>query len=257
MRKKLIVSGCSFTTSNYKSTTYPEMNCDWPKWPELLAEKLDMDCVNLAFSGAGNHFIFQTIMDTIIRTPRDEIGMVIAAWSQANREDWQYYRDTLKNKMMYNETHMKGFVWHNERLNKKGDVFSWVRSDIIRMITLQKLCEALDIPFKQLQMVNLFDGYISGLVKTELELKSNPENIRHKYLGDQKEDRKKCNAILLEYEDYINKDNFLGWPGNERMGGLPFSSLVDDIHYQIGKHDPHPNKLGHEKIAKEIYGRLG
>ena len=125
------------------------------------------------------------------------------------------------------------------------------------MITLQKLCEALDIPFKQLQMVNLFDGYISGLVKTELELKSNPENIRHKYLGDQKEDRKKCNAILLEYEDYINKDNFLGWPGNERMGGLPFSSLVDDIHYQIGKHDPHPNKLGHESIAEVIYDRLG
>ena len=38
----------------------------YSKWL-LLAEKLDMDCVNLAFSGAGNHFIFQTIMDTIIR----------------------------------------------------------------------------------------------------------------------------------------------------------------------------------------------
>ena len=248
MRKKLIVSGCSFTTKDYKSASYPEMNCDWSKWPELLAEKLDMNCVNLAFSGAGNHFIFQTIMDTIIRTPRDEIGMVIAAWSQANREDWQYYKDTLKNKMMYNETLMKGFVWHNDRLNKRGDVFSWVRSDIIRMITLQKLCEALDIPFKQLQMVNLFDGYISGLVKEDY--------TRHKYSGDQKEDRKKCNAILLEYEDYINKDNFLGWPGNERMCGLPFCSLVDE-HLQIGEHDPHPNKLGHEKIAKEIYGRLG
>ena len=201
MRKKLIVSGCSFTTNNYKSTTYPEMNCDWSKWPELLAEKLDMDCVNLAFSGAGNHFIFQTIMDTIIRTPRDEIGMVIAAWSQANREDWQNYKDTLKNKMMYNETLMKGFVWHNDRLNKRGDVFSWVRSDIIRMITLQKLCEALDIPFKQLQMVNLFDGYISGLVKEDY--------TRHKYSGDQKEDRKKCNAILLEYEDYVQKQKVL------------------------------------------------
>ena len=85
--------------------------------------------------------------------------------------------------MMYNETLMKGFVWHNDRLNKRGDVFSWVRSDIIRMITLQKLCEALDIPFKQLQMVNLFDGYISGLVKEDY--------TRHKYSGDQKEDRKK------------------------------------------------------------------
>ena len=36
-----------------------------------------MDCINLAFSGAGNHFIFQTLCEAIIRTPRDEIGMVI------------------------------------------------------------------------------------------------------------------------------------------------------------------------------------
>ena len=47
--------------------------------------------------------------------------------------------------MMYNETYLKGFVWHNDRLNKNGDVFSWVRSDVIRMITLQKLCESLNI----------------------------------------------------------------------------------------------------------------
>ena len=262
MRKKLIVSGCSFTTKDYKSASYPEMNCDWSKWPELLAEKLDMDCVNLAFSGAGNHFIFQTIMDTIIRTPRNEIGMVIAAWSQSNRDDWQNYKDTLKNKMMYNETHMKGFVWHNDRINKKGDVFSWVRSDIIRMITLQKLCGALNIPFKQLQMIDLFNGYISGLIKTELELKEiveekTQENIRHKYLGNEKEDRKKCCAILLEYEDYINKDHFIGWPGNTRMGGFSFDTIVSRKDIQIGEHDPHPNKIGHEKIAKEIYGRLG
>ena len=61
------------------------------------------------------------------------------------------------------------------------------------------------IYFKQLQMVKLFDGYISGFVKEDY--------TRHKYSGDQKEDRKKCNAILLEYEDYINKDNFfrLDW----------------------------------------------
>ena len=26
-----------------------------------------------------------------------------------------------------------------------------------------------------------------------------------------------------------------------------------DERYSIGKYDPHPNKLGHEKIAKEIH----
>ena len=158
MRKKLIVSGCSFTTKDYRSSAYPQRDTSYPKWPELLAEKLDMDCINLAFSGAGNEFIFQTLCEAIIRTPRDEIGMVVAAWSQANRYDWQLYKDI--NHMMYNETYLKGFTWYNHRLDKKGDVFSWVRSDVLKMITLQKLCEGLNIPYKQFQMVDLFKGYL-------------------------------------------------------------------------------------------------
>ena len=105
MRKKLIVSGCSFTTKDYRSSAYPQRDTSYPKWPELLAEKLDMDCINLAFSGAGNEFIFQTLCEAIIRTPRDEIGMIVAAWSQANRYDWQLYKDM--NHMMYNETYLK------------------------------------------------------------------------------------------------------------------------------------------------------
>ena len=50
MRKKLIVSGCSFTTKDYVSSTYPDIDTSYPKWPELLAEKLDMDCINLFFT---------------------------------------------------------------------------------------------------------------------------------------------------------------------------------------------------------------
>tara|TARA_Y100001937_G_scaffold93149_1_gene126165 strand:+ start:1847 stop:2653 length:807 start_codon:yes stop_codon:yes gene_type:complete len=262
MRKKLIVSGCSFTTKDYRSSAYPQRYTDYPKWPELLARKLDMDCINLAFSGAGNEFIFQTLCESIIRTPRDEIGMVVAAWSQSNRDDWQLYKDM--DRMMYNETFMKGFTWHNHRLNKKGDVFSWVRSDVLKMITLQKLCEGLNIPFKQFQMITLFDGYISGLVKSELEIRNiNEQNtgdtLRYTYEGDQKEDRKKCNAILLEYDQYINKDNFIGWPSVPRLGGYSFSSKVEkdggkpDEELTVGKYDPHPNQQGHQKIAKELY----
>ena len=265
MRKKLIVSGCSFTTKDYVSSTYPDIDTSYPKWPELLAEKLDMDCINLAFSGAGNHFIFQTLCEAIIRTPRDEIGMVVAAWSQANRDDWQIYKDAFKDRMMYNETYLKGFVWHNDRLNKNGDVFSWVRSDVIRMITLQKLCESLNIPYKQFLMISFFGGYISGLVKTEDEIqriseKKTGENLRHKYPGtDKKKDMMKCCEILLEYEDYINKDNFIGWPSARRIGGYHMGMKLEkpdgsaDERYSIGKYDPHPNKLGHEKIAKEIH----
>ena len=43
--KVLLVSGCSFTDSNYISSYYLDMDCSWMKVdPEVLAEKLDMEC---------------------------------------------------------------------------------------------------------------------------------------------------------------------------------------------------------------------
>ena len=41
--KKLIVSGCSWGDTNFFSSFHPDMDCDWPKWPEILAEKLGMN----------------------------------------------------------------------------------------------------------------------------------------------------------------------------------------------------------------------
>ena len=53
MRKKLVVSGCSFTDKNYYIVTdNQEHHC--PTWGEILAKELDMDFVCLAKNGAGN-----------------------------------------------------------------------------------------------------------------------------------------------------------------------------------------------------------
>ena len=162
MRKKLIVSGCSFTTNNFRSSAYPLQTFNFKKWPELLAEKLDMDLVNLAFSGAGNRFVLSTLTDAIIRTPKEEIGLVIAAWSQSNRDDYQIFTDT--DRMFYNEKFIKGFRWMNERKNRLGDVFSWTRETILGYIQFQNLCERYNLPYKQFQMISLFEGWLAGLI---------------------------------------------------------------------------------------------
>ena len=47
MRKLLIAGGDSNTDDNYVSDFHPELKCDWKKWPEILADKLDMDFINL------------------------------------------------------------------------------------------------------------------------------------------------------------------------------------------------------------------
>ena len=42
-RKVLIASGCSFTNENFRSDFHHDMDCSWPKWPELLAEKINQE----------------------------------------------------------------------------------------------------------------------------------------------------------------------------------------------------------------------
>ncbi len=277
-RKKLIVSGCSFTTSKYKSSAYPDMKCDWHKWPELLAEKLDMDLINLAFSGMGNRGILLTLLEAIERTPKDEIGYVMAAWSQSNRDDYWIYKDFDYQFTM--EHFLKGFKWENTRKSRPGDVFSWVRETILGYITLQNVCKRYNIPYKQFQMLDLFSGWVSGLVRTEGEIQSilrgetdGDPYARDKYPGnDPNGDKKRLRKLLLEYEKFIDLDNFIGWPTVRHLGGYSiemkctmrelwhknlfkgFEILPDRV---IGGIDKHPNENGHTKIMRHIYEQLG
>lgn len=36
MKKKLIVSGCSFTNKDFISCSYPSYDCSFPKWPDAV-----------------------------------------------------------------------------------------------------------------------------------------------------------------------------------------------------------------------------
>ena len=56
--QKLIASGCSWTRYRSHST-----------WPEVLSQKLGMECVNLGASAAGNEYIFSSILDEVMHTP--------------------------------------------------------------------------------------------------------------------------------------------------------------------------------------------
>src|SRR6056300_1713464 len=113
MKKKLIVSGCSYTDKDFESMSAPDYDCSFPKWPELLAKKLDMDCVNLGASGAGNEYIYSSLLDYITNPQKDvnRIGLVISAWTQCQRRDYQ-----------------RGIMgrWLNRRLDVDGDIFGWV-----------------------------------------------------------------------------------------------------------------------------------
>ena len=243
--KKLIVSGCSYTAKEFLSSAYPDLDTSWPKWPELLGKKLNMKVVNLAFEGAGNRFILQTLLEAIERTSKDKIGLVIAAWSQSNRDDWQYFSD-----YKIHPQAPDNFKWSNNRIGRPGDVFSWVKESLLGFITLQNVCKRYNIPYKQFQMIGLFEPWIKGL---ERVMKDQLAGLpRYEYKGNKEEHRKVLKALVKDYEQFIDTNNFL-----LDTIEVPLAHSLNDMIHRISKIDEHPNEQGQQKLAKIIYEKLG
>ena len=233
MKKILLTSGCSFTEKNFKSLFHPDMDTNWPMWPEVLAKKLDMECINLGLSGSGNEYIYSTLLDEIVK--RDNIGLVIAGWTQSQRSDWCKSEVWLNKPMHYNKS-KKGEVVDN-------DIYACLNKSLRYYYSLQEVCKSKKIPFKQFQMLHLFRGYTYDSKTGIHDLKV--------------EDR----IELLEYimnSSYFDKidDNFLGWPTDPNLGGYNFQQKVLSENTQVSKEDAHPNAKGQEMIAEFVYERL-
>jgi len=254
MKKILLVSGDSFSDKNFSTMIHPELDTSWPKWPELLADKLNMECVNIAKSGAGNDYIYEALVDTLQNINKEKIGLVIAAWSQCQRRSYQQ---------------SKNLYWRTSRVDVKGDVFYWTKKTMRYWYSFQVLCERYNLPYKQFQMVSLFQGWLNGLFQNDHEVyrnKLNPDpNFieRHIYPGNKEKDAKILTNMVFNYEDHINTKNFIGWPIFPRFGGFQVEHRVlTNANHEpledmvISKHDAHPTAKGQKALAEFIHDRL-
>jgi hypothetical protein len=125
-------------------------------------------------------------------------------------------------------------------------------------------------------MIGLYNGWISGLGRTEDEVKAGLPN--YEYKGNTKIDRQQIKFLIRDYEKFIDKDTFLGYKKTTNLNDklsppmwAPIEGSVtlhdkiaypmdlsagDDIH-KISKFDEHPNELGQQKLAEVIYDRMG
>jgi hypothetical protein len=238
MRKTLLVGGDSF--SDQRCNSYDAT--DIVTWPILLAEKLDMDLVCLAQSGAGNEQIYSSIQDYVCKNNPENIGMVIAAWSKSERMDYEL--------VMHQQSWHRS--WHNTRVSPRGELYHFIRKSIRNFYNLQMLCETHDLPYKQFQMISLFMDYVS-------------EYHSHTY----EETRLDCIKHINESSQFfhIDKSNFIGWPIYNEAGGFVVGDHTvhqqwREFHknvpqdYVIGPHDGHPNKIGHRLIMEFIHENL-
>ena len=76
--KYLIVSGDSCTEPYFYSAVHPDLDFDYPKWPDFVGEHLGMQVINLGRGGSGNEFIYSSLQDILLEIPKKEIGLIIA-----------------------------------------------------------------------------------------------------------------------------------------------------------------------------------
>ena len=259
MKKILLVAGCSYSNDRFRSVHHPDLDVSWPKWPTILANKLDMELINLSESGAGQEYIYSNIIDKLQTIDHSRIGLVIAAWSTAPRRDYQI-----------ESLYLQKAKWTNDMFDTKGYMNYWIDRSLRYYYSLQMVCENLKLPYKQFQMIDLFKGYLwQELIRRRT--KDWPEDhtkqvpILNKAADLTKEEqdwKEKQEKIYLAqihnspYYEIIN-NNFIGWPTDKRLMGFNISEMaLEEDTDRISKIDLHPNELGQKKLAKFIYEKI-
>lgn len=253
MKKILLASGDSNTDENYQSTFHPDKYLDFKKWPEILAKKLDMNYINLGRCGAGNEYIYNSILDYISNNGYKNIGFVIVGWSQSNRKSW-YRRNQKKNSL-------KDKGWENLRINPNGNLVGWMRTTLNYYLSFQILMERYNLKYKQFSMIKPYEDMLNGLRPSEHEIieLGADRNDFIPYKGDKKVDEELILETILEYDNKLNLKNFIGWPMTKKLGGYSVWNYIknDKNLYTISDKDDHPSEEGHQQIADFIYDRLG
>ena len=260
MKKILLVGGCSYSNDRFRSVHHPDLDVSWPKWPEIIGKLLDMEVINVSESGAGQEYIYSNILDKLQTIDHSRIGLVIAAWSTAPRRDYQI-----------ESLYLNKAKWTNDMYDTKGFMNYWIDRSLRYYYSFQIVCEHLKLPYKQVQMIDLFKGYLwQELIRKrtkdwpedhvkQIPILNKPADLTAEEKNWKEKEEKKYLAQIHNspYYEKIN-NNFIGWPTDPRLNGYSLGDKVlDNDTDRISKIDLHPNKQGQEKLARFIHDRLG
>ena len=240
--KTLLAVGCSFTSKNFKSKVYPEIDCSFPKWPEVLGNKLGYNVVNLGLSGNSNDRIFKMTQDYVVN---NKVDMICALWTQSTRLNvhdmqncnWNYVTrsgDAGQSLKIFNIEKFLNIVENDG----KDNYLKLANEHLRNIYMLDQLCTYKNIPAYHMQGCKSFI----------------PDDDE----GWEKRHRNYYNAFI--HSKYFNllensSERIWGWPFYEELGGVSISEYYyrkgkqDHI---ISKKDTHPNAKGHQVIADKF-----
>jgi len=223
-KKLMIVSGDSFTTSRYISMHYPKVNTNWTVWPELVADKLGMTCINLAKSGYGNEYIYSSLLDEIVKHPIEDIGFVCASWTEPKRMDWAvkgYWESDLM---------IQSFL---QARSPGGDAQHQINKTLRYQYSFQQVMKSLNLPFGQIQML--------GLGRHDDDIKRNKYKWGAEGYKPNDSCRFKFDKTFIDYTRHYK------WGAESEI-----VSHEVEKGYRIGPADEHFNEKGHKLFADYI-----
>ena len=275
-KKYLIVSGCSWADPEQYSED-PKVSNDivrnYHRWPNILADKLNMELINFGKYASGNEYICSSLIDNITAMSeyeRSNIGLVIAAWSEAKRTDFEYKENEndyyvknifeVKDKRRYNKKYAWDSILYTDPL--RGDMFYRVKQSIRYMYMLQTFLKHNNIPYKMVQSVPLEElanlgtefnlGLTLGTAQRSLHSAKEVKAIFKQELDEE--------VSQFPVYNLIDKNNFINWPIlrsslYEKLDkGKDF---ISNLNVKTdGRQDNHPNQSGHNKISNIILNNI-
>ena len=238
----LITGGCSFTTSNFKSIQFPDYDCNFSKWPELIQGNWSK-VINTGRSGTSNKEIIQKVTEQVLL--RSDISTVVIAFT-----DWYRYPMpdgitinpawTLRNHTDYTGDMLVLY----KKLQRYEEIFPTGYKSIRRQIAdmlislyaLIELCVAKGIAFVGFQMLD-FNG-ISPVQKFNDYIQQT--FISHKVFHAIDRLQSKGSIQMLNWPFINNLSTSL----DTYMWNATRLANHNKYYYRIGPKDPHPNKFG-------------
>ena len=204
-------------------------------WPNILANYLGVDCVNLGKAGAGNQHIHDTIKEHLIGTKGKPLVCVL--WTDATRfalPSGMTLRPqralACNDKKPYGPDSYDRFwqqkdnnLFLNLYIDKFMDIPELVNQSYLLYYSLQRYCEMAGIPYMAAQGLHMYHPTLEHTRDRELE-------------------RKMRNQMRYWTPRYKSRVNIVSKNMKEE---LIKHKLLDETH--------HPSVDGHEYIANRFY----
>jgi hypothetical protein len=229
----MITSGCSFTES-----IRPNQE---KSWADYLAEKLGKKLTNYGRGGAGNEYIYNSVVDNL------DTDLVVVMWSCFDR--WDFHKGSFelpyliedggsvprKDELVNTSTgEFENTYVADENIAElskvmlKNNLYNseyQIKKTLRWMVSLQHICEQKNISLIQCL------GFGKGRWDRDIELAKTSVDYKPFY--------------ELEHKS-------LGWPFVNRIGGF---TIMDKLHKDmfVSNFDRHPNDKGHKYISEIIY----